>query len=64
METMKQPERLCEKCTKALTFALLPGGNGRRSWRCLDCEGPDPLKSPDVAGWIKGLLGSSSEDSA
>jgi MFS family permease len=24
----------------------------RRSWQCLDCEGPDPLKSPHVAGWF------------
>ena len=64
MEPMKQSQPFCEKCTKPMTFALPPGGRRRRAWQCLDCEGPDPLKSTDVMGWIKGLLGDSPEESA
>ena len=64
MEPMKQSQRFCEKCAKRMTFALRPRGNGRRSWQCFDCEGLDPLKSPDVAGWVKGLLRESPEESA
>jgi hypothetical protein len=52
---MKQSRPFCEKCTKPMTFALRPGAKGRRSWQCFDCEGPDPLTLPDVAGWVKGM---------
>jgi hypothetical protein len=48
--------RLCRTCSRPLTLALPPGGEGSRALRCLYCEGPDPLKSPRIEGWIKGLL--------
>jgi hypothetical protein len=31
-----------------LLRALPPGGKGRRSLQCLDCDRPDPLKSDDT----------------
>ena len=40
-----------------LTLARPTGGKGRRTFQCLDCEGPDPLKSPYAAGWLAGELG-------
>jgi hypothetical protein len=47
-----------------MTMALPPGGTGLRSLQCMDCDRPDPLQSPDVTGWIKGLLGTDGEDAA
>ena len=41
-----------------MTLALPPGGNGLRTFQCLDCERPDPLKSEKIRGWLKGELGS------
>jgi hypothetical protein len=64
MEPMKLSARICEKCAKPLAFALQPGGKGPRSWQCFDCEGPDPITSPNITGWVKGLLGEEPEDSA
>jgi hypothetical protein len=39
-----------------LILALPPGGKGKRSFRCLDCDDPDPLKTDVVTGWLKGEL--------
>ena len=33
-------------------------GNGQRTFQCLDCEWPDPIKSKTMTGWLKGELGS------
>ena len=35
-------------------FAMM---GGSRTLRCLDCEGPDPIKSPYATGWLAGELG-------
>jgi hypothetical protein len=35
---------------------LPPGGKGRRVFQCFDCDGPDPLKNDQAAGWLKGEL--------
>jgi hypothetical protein len=40
-----------------LILALPPGGKGRRTFLCIDCEHPDPLESPQAAGWLAGELG-------
>jgi hypothetical protein len=40
-----------------MTMALPPDGKGRRSWRCLDCDKPDPFKSDTAHQWLKGELG-------
>jgi hypothetical protein len=39
-----------------MTMALPPGGMGPRAWRCLDCEGADPLKSKEAEGWANSPL--------
>jgi hypothetical protein len=33
-----------------------PGGKGRRTFQCLDCDRPDPLKTEQAKGWLKGEL--------
>ena len=54
---MGQAERLtCPHCGAYLTLALPPGGKGKRTFQCFDCDGPDPLKSDKVNGWLKGEL--------
>jgi hypothetical protein len=37
-------------------MALPPGAKGQRKLQCLDCDGPDPLKTEKVTGWLKGDL--------
>jgi hypothetical protein len=46
----------CPHCGANLTLALPPGGEGKRTFQCFDCDGPDPLKSDKVIGWLKGEL--------
>src|ERR1700733_13940313 len=47
----------CPDCGAYLTLALPPGGEGPRTFQCLHCEGPGPLKGPYAAGWLAGELG-------
>jgi CheY-like chemotaxis protein len=51
---------ICRKCKRLMKFALPPGGRGQRSYRCLECERPDPMKSEDAQGWLQGELGKGS----
>jgi hypothetical protein len=37
-------------------LVLPPGGKGQRTFRCLDCDRPDPLKTDEVIGWLNGEL--------
>jgi hypothetical protein len=54
---MGQAERpTCPHCGEYLILALPPGGKGRRTFQCLDCERPDPLKTEQATGWLKGEL--------
>ena len=39
-----------------LTLALPPGGKGKRTFQCFDCDGPDPLTTERTMGWLKGEL--------
>jgi hypothetical protein len=39
-----------------LILALPPGGKGKRTMQCLDCDRPDPLKSDAATGWLKSEL--------
>ena len=56
---MGQAQRpTCPECGAFLILALPPGGKGKRTMQCLDCDRPDPLKSEEVTGWLKGELGS------
>jgi hypothetical protein len=48
---------VCPKCKKPMTMALPPNGKGKRAWRCADCDRPDPMRSEEALGWLKGELG-------
>ena len=57
LKPMGQAERpTCQHCGEFLTLALPPGGKGQRTFQCLDCERPDPLKTDQATGWLKGEL--------
>ena len=54
---MGQAERpTCPGCGAHLILALPPGGDGRRTFQCFECDRPDPLKTDQVTGWLKGEL--------
>jgi len=54
---MGQAERpTCPHCGAFLILALPPGGKGQRTFQCFDCDGPDPLKTEMVTGWLKSEL--------
>jgi hypothetical protein len=54
---MGQAERpTCPHCGDFLILALPPGGKGRRTLQCFECDGLDPLKTDKVMGWFKGEL--------
>jgi hypothetical protein len=35
---------------------MLVKGERQRVLRCIDCDTPDPLKSTETQGWLKGEL--------
>jgi hypothetical protein len=47
---------MCPKCRKAKHFVLVKTGG--RKFQCFNCDGGDPLKSPDVAKLLAGELSS------
>jgi hypothetical protein len=54
---MGQAERpKCPGCGAYLILALPPGGKGKRTFQCFDCDGPDPLKTDKATGWLKSEL--------
>ena len=54
---MGQAERpKCPHCGDYLVLALPPEGKGPRTFQCLDCDGPGPLKTDKVIGWLKSEL--------
>jgi hypothetical protein len=48
------PPPLCPKCRKAMHFLLRKTGG--RKFQCLDCDGGDPLRSPEVAKLLSSEL--------
>jgi hypothetical protein len=40
-----------------MVFALPPGGDGPRTFQCIDCDRLDPLESEIAKGWLEGELG-------
>jgi hypothetical protein len=54
MGQAKRP--ICLHCGEFLILALPPSGKGQRTFQCLDCDGPDPLKTEWATGWLKGEL--------
>ena len=54
---MGQAQRpTCPNCGAPLVLALPPDGKGQRTFRCFDCDRPDPLKAERVIGWLKSEL--------
>jgi hypothetical protein len=54
---MGQAERpTCRNCGAHLILALPPGVVGTCIFRCLECDGPDPLRTDKVMGWLKSEL--------
>lgn len=45
--------RICPKCGKPVKLMLPPGGKGPRTYQCIDCDRPDPLKSPEVKNLLR-----------
>jgi hypothetical protein len=45
---------LCPKCEKPVRFLLRKTGG--RKFQCLDCEGDDPFRAPEVAKLLTGEL--------
>jgi hypothetical protein len=39
-----------------MTLQLPPGGKGKRTFQCFESDGPDPLKTENATGWLKGEL--------
>jgi len=44
----------CPKCRKAMRFLLKKTGG--RKFQCIDCDGGDPLRSPEVSKLLTGEL--------
>jgi tRNA(Ile2) C34 agmatinyltransferase TiaS len=54
---MPQVDRpICPRCHSQMILALPPGGKGRRTFQCFDCDRPDPLRSEGAKGWLQGEL--------
>jgi len=54
---MSEAERpTCPNCGAHLMPALPPGVIGTRIFRCPKCDGPDPLRTDKVMGWLKSEL--------
>jgi hypothetical protein len=46
----------CPACGATIILALPPGGKGKRTMQCVDCDRPDPLKSDAAKGWLTSEL--------
>jgi hypothetical protein len=46
----------CPDCGACLIPALPPGGKGPRTFQCFECDRPDPIKTDEIIGWLKGEL--------
>lgn len=52
---MKKNGEMCPKCGREMDLALPPGGRGKRTYQCFDCDRPDPLKSKEADGYLHSL---------
>jgi hypothetical protein len=48
------PSPICSKCNKPRRLMLV--NMGERQLRCIDCDGPDPLRLPEVTKLLRGEL--------
>ncbi len=46
----------CPNCGAPLVLAFPPHGEGKRTFQCFECDGPDPLKTDRVINWLKSEL--------
>ena len=46
---------VCPICHRPMTLELQPSGLPPRTFQCLECERPDPMKSPVIAGILNAL---------
>jgi hypothetical protein len=46
---------ICPICYHSMALELQPSGMPPRTFRCLNCERPDPIKSPGIASILKAL---------
>jgi hypothetical protein len=49
-------DRTCPYCQSEMVLALPPNGKGPRTLQCINCDGPDPLKSEKATAWLKSEL--------
>jgi hypothetical protein len=48
------PPPACPECNKPMQFILVKTGG--RKFRCIDCDGGDPLQLPEVKKLLSGAL--------
>lgn len=53
---MPVTQRICAKCGQPTKLMLPLGGKGPRTYQCIHCDRPDPLKSAEIRNLIDGLL--------
>ena len=45
---------ICPKCHKSMRLALVKGLRDRK-YQCIDCDGEDPFRSPDIGKLLEQL---------
>jgi tRNA(Ile2) C34 agmatinyltransferase TiaS len=48
------PPPRCPKCGKRMHFIIVRSGG--RKFKCVQCDGADPLKMTDIRGWLASEL--------
>jgi hypothetical protein len=54
---VQMPQRelpICPKCHRLMKLALVKAAPGR-AYKCIDCEGEDPLRSPDISKLLQSV---------
>lgn len=54
-------QRLCPKCGNPTKLMLPLDGDGPRTYQCIECDVGDPMKCPNVQGWLQGELAHTAE---
>ncbi len=49
----------CPRCRAKMILASTDDKK-QRTYRCRNCDQPDPLKCEEISGWLKGELGARS----
>jgi hypothetical protein len=55
--------KLCRESSNSILLLMTgvgadssPGGKGRRTFQCFECDRPDPIKTDQTMAWLKGEL--------